>query len=109
MQLKKEGKPITLTETTAQSVFKSGQRDFIHADDVSSAMLLAMEQGEGLYNVCSGKVRTMEEIANAFRAKIKWIPKREYEVERHEGDNSRLKSLGWKPNIDVIEWIEQII
>src|SRR3990167_5008395 len=34
----KEGKPVTLTETTAQSTFKSGQRDFVYAGDLAEAV-----------------------------------------------------------------------
>lgn len=106
MRFKKEGKPITLTETMAQSKFKSGQRDFIYVGDIAEAVCVMLEKGEGVYNVCSGKVRTMEEIAKAMKVEVKWIPKREYEVERHEGTNERIKSLGWKPTVDVIDWLK---
>lgn len=108
---KKEGKPITLTGATAQSSFKSGRRDFIYAGDVAEAVIKAVEDdsiGNGeIYNVCSGKVRTMEEIANALEAKVQWIPKRGYEVDCHWGDNSKLISKGWSPKVDIIEWIKQ--
>lgn len=109
MKYKREGKPITLTKTTAQSSFKSGQRDFIYAGDLARAVLIAMESDEAvggeIYNVAGGKTHTMEEIAKALKAKVKWIPRREYEVERHHGDISKIKSLGWKPEIDVIKWL----
>lgn len=101
------GEPITLTETMAQSKFRSGQRDFVYAGDAMSATIAVMENGEngGIYNVASGSVRTMEEIAEAVGGDVKWIPRREYEVERHEADIKRLVGLGWKPKVDVIEWI----
>lgn len=110
LKQKRDGKPITLTETTAQSTFKSGQRDFIYAGDVAQAMIKVAESektGMGeIFNVCSGNVRTMEDIADTIDAKVKWIPKRNYEVERHEGSIKKIQSLGWKPKVDVIKWLQ---
>ena len=37
----KEGKPITLVETTAQSSFKTGRRDFIYVKDLAEAVIKA--------------------------------------------------------------------
>lgn len=108
-RMKKGDTPITLTETMAQSKFKSGQRDFIYAGDVAEAHILIMEEGKDneTYNIASGKVHTMEDIAKAMEAEVKWIPKRDYEVERHEADISKLLELGWKPETDVIKWIHE--
>jgi UDP-glucose 4-epimerase len=112
LRLKDENEPITLTETTAQSTFKSGQRDFIYAGDLAKAVRILIEadteDGE-IFNVASGKVHTMEEIAEALDAEVKWIPKREYEVERHEGDIKKLKKLGWSPKVDVLDWLAKQI
>ena len=107
IRAKSNGQPITLTETTAQSSFRSGQRDFIYAGDIADAVyLLTMgETGGGeIYNI-GGFVHSMEEIADAIGGTVKWIPRREWEVERHEADTSKLRALGWKPKIDVIEWL----
>lgn len=110
LRMKREKVPITLTETMAQSKFKSGQRDFIYAGDIANAVICAMQsnydKGE-ILNVASGTVRTMEEIAKALEAEVKWIPKREYEVERHEADISKLTALGWSPKQDVITWLQR--
>jgi UDP-glucose 4-epimerase len=110
LKLKKAGKPITLTETTAQSTFKSGQRDFIYAGDVAEAVLALVESdktGEGeVFNVSFGDVRTMEQVAKAIGGEVKWIPKREYEVEKHLGDISKIKSVTkWEPKVKVIDWL----
>jgi len=109
MKAKKEGRSITLTETTAQSTFKSGQRDFIYAGDVADAVVTVLEKGEAgeIYNVASGKTHTMEDIAKALNAKVEWIPKREYEVERHHGDITKITNLGWQPKVDVIDWLKK--
>lgn len=108
LKAKKNHMPITLTETMAQSSFRSGQRDFIHAEDLARAvetLLLAPTETGGVYNVASGTVHTMEEIAEAVGGEVKWIPRREWEVERHQGSIDRLVELGWSPTTDVLEWI----
>lgn len=108
MRFKANGQPVTLTETVAQSSFRSGQRDFIYAGDLAEAVCLVAEKGEGkgeIYNVATGKCHTMEEIAQALEAEVKWIPRRPYEVERHEGDISKLKALGWEPKTEVTQWL----
>lgn len=109
LKAKREGKPVTLTETIAQSSFRSGQRDFVYAGDLAKAVILAMEKGKNneIYNIASGKVTTMEDVAKAIGADVKWIPRREWEVERHEGDISKIKALGWKPTINIIKWLNE--
>lgn len=108
MRAKKNNQPITLTETTAQSSFKSGQRDFVYAGDVAEAVYLlttSSSPGKGeIYNV-GGTVHTMEEVARAVGGEVKWIPRRPWEVERHEADLTKLKAMGWTPKVDVIEWL----
>ena len=108
---KKEGKPVTLTETTAQSSFRSGQRDFIYAGDLAEAVVKIVEKGESgeVYNVAFGEFHTMEEVAQALECDVKWIPKREWEVERHHGNIDKLKALGWKPKVEVLKWAHSII
>lgn len=111
MRAKKNGQPITLTETTAQSSFRSGQRDFVYAGDVAEAVYLLVTDdraGNGeIYNV-GGTVYSMEEVAKAVGGEVKWIPRRPWEVERHEADTTKLRALGWTPKVDVLEWLKRI-
>lgn len=111
LKAKEGGKVITLTETTAQSSFRSGRRDFIYAGDVAEAVSRLLENEEyahgEIFNVASGKTTTMEEVANAIGGEIRWIPKREYEVEVHHGDISKLEKLGWNPKVNIIAWLKE--
>jgi len=111
LKAKKNGQQIALTETMAQSSFRSGQRDFIYAGDVAEAvytLVMNPDIGGGeIFNVCSGEVNTMEEVADAIGAKVYWIPRRDWEVERHHGDCSKLKALGWSPKTNVLQWLKQ--
>lgn len=110
LRAKRDGKPITLTETTAQSSFRSGQRDFIYAGDVAEAVYLLLiddRAGQGeIYNVAGGKCNTMEEIATAIGGEVKWLPRRLWEVERHEGNIDKIKALGWEPKVNVLKWLK---
>lgn len=111
MRSKKAGKPVTLTETVAQSSFRSAQRDFTYAGDVAEAvyLLTMMEKvgGGEIYNVCTGNPCTMEDIALAIEADVTFIPRRDWEVERHEGSPDKLKKLlDWQPSTDVIQWLK---
>lgn len=112
IKAKRAGQQIALTETTAQSSFRSGQRDFIYAGDVADAVFLltTMEQtGNGeIYNVASGVFHTMEDVADAIGAQVYWIPRRPWEVERHLASIEKLKALGWEPKTNVIEWLRKI-
>ena len=111
---KQSGKPITLTETTAQSTFKSGQRDFIYVKEVADAFVRACESektgGSEIINIGTGKVTTMEDVATAIGGEVIFIPKRGFEVERHEADITRAKELlDWHPKVDVLEWLREFV
>lgn len=111
---RKEARPITLTETTAQSSFRTGQRDFVYVKDVAQAFVRAATSdlvGKGeVINIGSGKVITMEEIANAIGGPVVFIPRRGFEVERHEADITRAKEwLDWHPQVEVIPWLKQFV
>jgi len=112
LKAKKEGRPVTLTETTAQSSFRSGQRDFVYARDLAHALVDAIESenvgGGEILNVASGKLTTMEDVAKAIEAKVTWIPRRTYEVETHLADVSKIKDLiGWEATTDIIDWLKK--
>lgn len=112
LRAKRDGRPVTLTETTAQSTFRSGQRDFIYAGDLAEAVCLVAESdvkhGE-IINVASGEFHTMEEVVKAIGAEVTWIPRRLYEVERHLGSIKKLEKLGWRPKVNVLTWLREQI
>ena len=100
-----------MTKTIAQSACRSGQRDFVYAGDVAEAVRVVLHKGEKgeTYNIASGQVYTMEKIVETIGAKVEWIPRRPYEVERHHGDISKIKALGWEPRVNVIEWLKKSV
>lgn len=113
-KLIKEGRPVTVTETSPGSPHRSGQRDFIYVKEVADAfiqMALSPKTGTGeIFNIGSGKVTTIEEVAAAMNAKFTYIPKRGFEVERHEADISKTKSvIDWNPRVNVLEWLREYV
>tara|TARA_B100000989_G_C19495682_1_gene451908 strand:+ start:92 stop:994 length:903 start_codon:yes stop_codon:yes gene_type:complete len=112
IQSKIEGRPITLVETTAQSSFKTGRRDFIYVKDLSEAILIAAESnktGDGeILNIGSGKATTVEDVAKAVGGEITFIPRRKFEVEAHLADMTKTeKLLGWKYKTEILDWVKK--
>jgi len=114
LKAKKLNKFIPLTATTAQSSFKTGVRDFVHIDDVGEAFVKAMmsnKVGKGeIINIASGKKISMKQVANSIGGKIKFIPKRNFEVDVHHADVSKAKRLiNWNYKINILYWIKKVL
>lgn len=109
-RLIKAGKTLTLTKNKKDEK-KSSQRDFIYAGDIAKAIMLAVKanasKGE-VFNICSGKLTSIEEIAKTMGGKIGWIPTRPFDVNIHHGDTKLAQSeLGFKYETDVIDWLKK--
>ena len=103
---KESGEPLTIVGNGSQ------RRDFIHVKDVAKANYLAATQsldkkylGE-VFNVGSAKNYSVQEIADAISDNQVYIPERKGEMDTTLADITRItKVLGWKPEIDVLDWI----
>lgn len=114
MKKLREGKPATLLKTKNEKQGKSGQRDFIYAGDIAKAIMLAVKNkhvGKGeIFNICTGKLNTIEEIVTLMKMKVEWLPTRPYDVDRHLGDNKKARLiLGWQPRTEVMKWLTNYI
>ena len=109
-----KGVPITLTETTAQSSFKTAQRDFVYVGDVAEAVYLATISnkigcGEVL-NVGSGIRTEIGKIAETIGGEVIFIPRRSFEVEAHQASTKYTEEMiGWKYRVDVLEWLKNFV
>ena len=90
----------------------SQRRDFVHVEDVARANYLASIMplqgcvGEVL-NVGSGKCYTVQQIADAISDNQTYIPERTGEMDTTFADITKIgKVIGWKPEIDVLEWLK---
>ena len=90
------------------------RRDFIYVGDVAKANLIAAEAtldkkyfGQ-VFNIGSGINYSVQEIADAISNNQTYIPKREGEMETTWSNIEKASEiLGWKPEVDVLEWIKK--
>ena len=113
-QCRKEGKPIPITQTTAQAGFSGAKRDFIYTGDIAEACMMAMESkkvGAGeIINIASGYNYTIREVAELISDNIEFIPKRGFELDEHLADVSKArKLLGWKAKTDIKRWMKEYV
>ena len=100
------GEPLTIVGDGTQ------RRDFIYVGDVARANELAAlmpgvknHLGE-VFNVGSGINYSVQEIADAISDNQTYIPKRDGEMETTWSNIDKVnKGIGWKPEVDVLEWI----
>ena len=99
------GEPLTIVGDGSQ------RRDFVHVEDVARANYLASlmplrgHVGE-VFNVGSGSAYSIKQIADAISDDQVYIPKRDGEMETTLADITKIgEVIGWKPEIDVINWI----
>ena len=99
------GEPLTIVGDGSQ------RRDFVHVEDVARANYLASlmplkgHEGE-VFNVGSGSAYSIKEIADAISDDQVYIPKRDGEMSVTLADITKIgEVIGWKPEIDVIDWI----
>ena len=111
---KEAGESLTIVGDGTQ------RRDFIHVDDVARANYLAsimplknMVKFEGhdytgeVFNVGSGKNYSIQEIADCISENQVYIEKRTGEMDTTLANIDKIGDvIGWKPEVDVIEWIK---
>jgi len=99
------GEPLTIVGDGSQ------RRDFVHVKDVARANYLAAtvplkgHEGE-VFNVGSANPYSIQQIADSISDNQTYIPKRSGEMETTFADITKIgEVMGWKPEIDVIDWI----
>tara|TARA_B100000427_G_C15489944_1_gene587074 strand:- start:458 stop:1363 length:906 start_codon:yes stop_codon:yes gene_type:complete len=103
---KEAGESLTIVGDGSQ------RRDFIHVKDVAKANFLAATTsvdkkylGE-VFNVGSAKNYSVKQIADAISDNQTFIPERQGEMDVTLADITKIgEVIGWKPEIDVLDWI----
>ena len=94
-------------------------RDFVDVGDAARALALVAEKGAPgeAYNICSGTGHAISEVLDRLRAQAQV----EIPVERDPaklrplddpvlvGDNTKLRALGWQPNISLDQSLAEIL
>ena len=103
------------------TIFKKGKffRDLIYVSDVISGIKTIMTKGKSgdLYWISSGKKTWFYNFAKLLKkhadCKIKYVPSPNYTKKVDVGNfvvnNSKLKSLGWKPSVPLEDGIQETI
>ncbi len=92
-------------------------REFLHVDDLASAVLIASEKYDqsGHVNIGTGHEISIKELATliatlaGFKGEISWDSSKPDGTPRKVLDVSRINSLGWKPTIRLEEGIQATI
>ncbi len=94
------------------------ERDWLHVDDHNAALHLLVDEGEAgeIYNIASGEelsnlelTRRILQALGADESMIDYVPDRFGHDLRYALDSSKLRSLGWRPQHDFSERLEETI
>ena len=103
------------------TIFNKGRffRDLIYISDVTSGIKTIMNKGKSgdLYWISSGKKTWFDQLGNLLEqftgAKVKFVKTPKYTKKVDVGNfvvsNSKLKSLGWKPKVDLNVGIKETL
>jgi GDP-L-fucose synthase len=92
------------------------RREFLHVDDLASAVLFLLEQYDSpeIINVGYGEDISIRELAElicdvvGFRGEVKWDRSKPDGTPRKLLDISRIKKLGWEPRIALRDGIARL-
>jgi UDP-glucose 4-epimerase len=94
----------------------SKTRDFTYIDDTVDATLLALERGEGVYNVGGGNRITVEELARKIieltgsKSKVIHTKSIKGDVDHTLADSSKAqRELGWVPKVSIDEGLKRFL
>ena len=94
----------------------SARRDFLHIDDcIDAIMLLAQSSAEGVYNVSTGHLTTIRELAETVRDATGFSGQIQFDESFPAGqmqrifDTTKMTKLGWAPKIDFADGIKDTV
>lgn len=102
------GQPLTVQGDGSQN------RTFCYVDDLVNGFLIIMEKGESgeVYNIGNDEQITIKNLAEriiktaGIKAKIAYIERPHHDHRGRKPDLSKIKSLGWKPEISLEEGLQ---
>jgi len=101
-----EGKSLTITGDG------NAQRDFVYIDDIVAALVRGAESDAdgAAYNVGTGILRPVLDMATLLGGKLEYIPPRAEEPPVYCADISKIKKeLGWTPHVTLEEGVRKTL
>lgn len=97
-----------LKHNTTISVFNQGKnyRDYIYVKDVVNAMIKINKKG--IFQIGKSKIYNTLDLVKLSEVKWEFGEYNDNEVDIIKLDNTKIKLLGWKPTLDVTEFIKEL-
>jgi nucleoside-diphosphate-sugar epimerase len=67
------------------------------------------EVGGEIFNVGTGENVSVVELARGVSEDIEFVPSRPGEAKETLADNTKIKSIGWKPTKNIEDWVKENI
>lgn len=109
-RIKKGNRPV---------IYGTGQqtRDFTFVTDIAKAATTVAEFGKPgeVYNACSGEETRIDWLVNEISYQMNYVNIVDYrqarpgDVMRHQGDNTKIKELGWEPTVGIREAVKRTV
>ena len=100
----KNKEPLTVVSPGTQ------KRNFTHVSDIVKGLIVVGEKGSGdEYCIGSPEKFSIIEVANLFKSEITFLPKRKGNRLDADLDDTKIKELGWRANIKLIDHINEFI
>ena len=86
-------------------------RDFLFVEDAADAALHLMEKSAGLFNIATGRERSMQDVVDAlvlasdFTGNVIWETTKPIGIARRYRDVKKLEDLGFSARVDLREGI----
>jgi len=95
----------------------SPKREFLHVDDLAQAVVVLLEKydNDEHINVGTGEDVTIKELAETIASAAGYVGQLEWDSTKPNGtprkvmDVSRIKSLGWAPQISLVDGVRQTV
>jgi UDP-glucose 4-epimerase len=90
-------------------------RDFVYVEDAVNALQLGLLKNSGIYNVGTGKETSLTQLIELVHKTTKCTPDvvftnaAEGDVQRSKADISKIKNIGWSPEVDMETGIIKIL
>ena len=102
-QMRAQGLPLTVVKPGSQ------RRNFTHVKDIVSGLLLVGQYGEGDgYGIGNDISYSIMDVAKMFGGELTFIPERKGNRMSAGVETSKIKSLGWQPQYNLEQYIDDI-
>ena len=102
-ELYRLGQPLTVTAPGTQT------RNFTHVADIVDGIVLAAEAGQGDgYGIGADQAFSVLEVAELFGSEVVMLPERKGNRQSGGVDNAKVKTLGWRQQHQLPDWIARV-